>query len=423
MPAEVGKHRSNTPAILIIGLLAGCGHPGKLSANADPGNHIPCTNNPVRGSVVASEPLSVKVQGNHLIDGNGQTLQLRGVSVSGLEFVAAQGWSPRDPWGGTSPDWQAIRSWHANVVRIPLNEASWLGYSCVDLKGVTRNPDPGGNYKTAVSKAVHEATNAGLYVILDLHWSAPAHVCPLAQNPMADEDHSIAFWTSVATQFKSYPNVLFELFNEPFIGGSGPVWEPNWRTVMRGGDLSYYMTEQANPGEARVDFHWRVAGMQQMLEAVRATGATNVTLIGTPSWSQDLSQWTDNAPSDPIHQIGVVWHAYPNSNIVGSPQAAVPKLGSDAYGWAERILAAGYPILITETGDHNAPGTVGAPYLAHLLPWADEHAMSYLGWTWNAWDNPDNVLIKSSSGVPTDGYGTEFKQHLTCLAQAMSPPR
>jgi endoglucanase len=418
MPDETGQHRSYTSVLLIVGLLAGCSHSGNLSAET----HIPCTDNSHR-TVAPDKSLSVKVQGNHLIDGNGQTLQLRGVSVSGLEFVAVQGWSPKDPWGGAGPDWRAIRSWQANAVRIPLNEASWLGYPCVDFKGATHNPDPGGNYKAMVASTVSQATNAGLYVILDLHWSAPANACPLAQNLMADADHSLAFWTSVATQFKSYTNVLFELFNEPFIGGPGPVGESSWRTVMQGGDLTYYITKNANGGEAQVDFHWHAAGMQQMLDAVRANGAGNVILIGTPSWSQDLSQWTDNAPNDPLHQIGVVWHAYPNSNIAGDSQAVVPKLGRNAYHWAEHILAAGYPILITETGDHDAPGAVGAPYLAQLLPWADERQISYLGWTWNVWGNPDDVLIKSAAGAPTEGYGAEFKQHLICLAHVVSPPQ
>ena len=33
---------------------------------------------------------------------------------------------------------------------------------------------------------------------------------------MPDMDHSPAFWTSVATAFKSNPAVVFDLFNEPF---------------------------------------------------------------------------------------------------------------------------------------------------------------------------------------------------------------
>ena len=34
---------------------------------------------------------------------------------------------------------------------------------------------------------------------------------------MADADHAIAFWTAVATAYGNQPNVIFDLFNEPFI--------------------------------------------------------------------------------------------------------------------------------------------------------------------------------------------------------------
>jgi endoglucanase len=364
----------------------------------------------------SSGNLSVKVSGNHLVDGSGNTLQLRGVNVSGLEFVPVQGWDPSDPWGSqtgdASPNWTAIKSWHANTVRIPLNEASWLGYTCTDSTGATRNPDAGGNYKATVASAVSGATAAGLYVILDLHWTAPGNFCPLAQNQMADTDHSIAFWSSLATQFKSYPNVLFELFNEPFVG-YGSASAADWAVIMKGGAQTNYVTGGT---PYQVNYNWTVAGMQQMLSAVRATGASNVVLVGSATWDQDLSAWVANKPTDPLNQIAAAWHPYPNSNTVGDPQAALPKFGSIAYTWAQSVLDAGYPIVATETGDHDATGTVGAPLLANLLPWADARSVSYLGWAWDVWGDADDVLIKDAAGDPTDGYGVYFKQHLTDLA-------
>ncbi len=84
------------------------------------------------------------------------------------------------------------------------------------------------------------------------------------------------------------------------------------------------------------------------------------------------------------------------------------------------MLAAGYPVVITETGDHDTPGTVGSPFVSKVLPWADAHNVSYLGWTWNVWQDPDYVLIKDATGTPTDGYGQYFQQHLTCVASAAS---
>jgi hypothetical protein len=91
-------------------------------------------------------------------------------------------------------------------------------------------------------------------------------------------------------------------------------------------------------------------------------------------------------------------------------------LGVDAYSWAQSVLAAGIPLVLTETGDHNAAGTVGAPFVSKVLPWADKAGASYLGWAWDLWQDSDNVLIKDKAGTPTDGYGVYFQQHLACLA-------
>ena len=67
----------------------------------------------------------------------------------------------------------------------------------------------------------------------------------------------------------------------------------------------------------------------------------------------------------------------------------------------------------TETGDRNAPGTVGAPLVENVTRWADQHRMSVVGFTWNAWPEAhDNVLVKDAKGTPTDGYGKVFRAWL-----------
>ena len=66
---------------------------------------------------------------------------------------------------------------------------------------------------------VNQANTAGLYAILDLHWSAPGNHCPMLQTQMADTDHSLTFWQSIANQFKRNPTVVFKLYNEPFMDG------------------------------------------------------------------------------------------------------------------------------------------------------------------------------------------------------------
>ena len=101
--------------------------------------------------------------------------------------------------------YQAMQAWGINVVRVPLNEDCWLSINQVDPAF------SGANYRNAIQTEVNLIQQAGMYPILDLHWTAPGSASAQAQNPEPDQDHSPAFWQSVATAYKSNPAVIFEL--------------------------------------------------------------------------------------------------------------------------------------------------------------------------------------------------------------------
>ena len=77
-----------------------------------------------------------------------------------------------------------------------------------------------------------------------------------------------------------------------------------------------------------------------------------------------------------------------------------------------KIRIARIPVIVTETGDRNASGTVGAPLVANVTAWSDRHGVSVIGFCWNVFGEPDNVLIKDVDGTPTDGYGHVFRNWL-----------
>ena len=359
--------------------------------------------------------------------------------MSGLESVAIQGWDPGNPWGSQTgdptPNWTAIKSWGANAVRLPLNEASWLGLSCIDIGGSAGKPgatikaDPGGNYQATVEQSVAAATAAGLYVILDLHWAAPNDggmpACPTTQNPMADADHSVAFWTSVADQFKTNPAVIFELFNEPFLNSTDLVGSTPWPDLLNGGAVEQLYF---NGGAGEMNLTWSTAGMQALLDAVRATGATNVVLTSTLAYSSQMDGWLKYKPIDPAGQLGAVWHAYPSSQYPGQVSCVaddiinvwLPQCSALEMAAVQAIVAAGYPVVATEFGD-----AIGgsAPWASVLLPFADANGISYLGWTWDVWPGQSaNVLITDAAGTPTAGFGAYVKQHYLCRISSVSCP-
>jgi len=380
----------------------------------------PPTVTPTPGTTGAG--MSIRVQGNHMVDASGQTVQLRGVNFSAYEFVPIQGWSPSDPTGAQGgqpggPSWAAIASWKANAVRIPLNEASWLGYTCTDTSGVAHNPDPGGNYRSSLATNVDAANAAGLYVVLVLHWAAPGSVCPMLQTQMADADNSLNFWTSIADAYKGNPSVLFALYNEPFFDFdfTGDAWQ--YMMYGTGGSFSGYPATDGTGNWQDVKKPWAVASFQAMINAVRATGSTNIVLIGSTAYSADFSGWLTHPLVDPAGQLAASWHAYPAYGAVfGTPAYSQPNFAPAVFQEVKDIVASGTPVTITETGDQNSAGTVGAPFVATITQFADQNGMGVMAWSWDVWTVPNDVLIKDVSGTPTDGYGVFYKNWLVTHA-------
>ncbi len=362
-------------------------------------------------SIVASAatvPLSLKVVGNRLVNQNGVTTKLYGANRAGGEYACAQGWGIFE--GDTTlTGAQAIKSWKANTVRLPLNEDCWLGINGVNAAY------SGVNYQNAVKAYVKTLHDAGLYVILDLHWTAPKTVKALNQQPMADADHSVDFWKSVATTFKGDQGVIFELFNEPVLWYwtqdpvtkqwkklnffKNPSQDP-WACWKNGCAMSKYYTD--NSGTVGT-LEWNVAGMQTLVNAVRGTGAKNVILVAGLDWANDLSQWLTYKPYDSQNNLAAAWHAYPGS------------VCNNVTCWNANVapVAAKVPVVTTEVGD-NVCST--ASYMPVLLPWANSKNISYLGWTWNVWSTScENVLIKDYKGTPSNNFGVYFKNMLSTV--------
>jgi endoglucanase len=349
----------------------------------------------------SSAGLSLHVVGNHLVDANSNTVRLLGVNRSGQEFKCIQegsagslGWGIFD--GPVDlPSVQAIASWHANAVRVPLNEDCWLG-----INGV--NPSYGGAaYQAAIAGYVSTIHQAGLYVILDLHWNAPGTVAAGSQQPMPDADHAVDFWTSVASTFSSDPAVVFDLYNEPFLYGTY-LQDSNgdpWACWLSGCGLNQYLTGGTPYTQS---YNWNAVGMQTLITAIRGVGAKNPLMVGGLDWANDLSGWLAHQPTDPQNSIVASWHSYPGESC------------DTASCWTSTIapIALEVPVVTGETGDNVSSATT---YIDSFLPWEDSQGISYMGWTWNTWGDSTDILIADYTGTPTTNYGQKFHDHLASL--------
>jgi hypothetical protein len=322
------------------------------------------------------------VEGNRLIDRSGQPVQLRGVARSGTEYKCAQGESIFDG-PSDAASLAPIKSWGSNAVRVPLNEHCWLG-----INGV--QPAFGGAaYQQAIRDYVSLLNQNGLYAVLDLHGSGPGTSLSTELQPMPDLDHSPTFWSQVANAFKGNDAVIFELFNEPFpddnrdTASAWTTWRDGGTELIRGTTTPY-----------------QAVGMQALVDAVRATGATNVIALGGVRFSNSLTQWLDYKPSDPLNNLVAAWHVYNFSVCKDIP----------CFDSTVAHVAAQVPVLVTETGMN----VCDASFWNTVLNWLDARGSGYLAWTWTTtreFGCASNNLIVEYDGTPTT-KGQIYKAHL-----------
>ncbi|GAB2896341.1 cellulase family glycosylhydrolase [Streptomyces deserti] len=334
-------------------------------------------------------PPALHVSGNKLVDADGKTRRLLGVNRSGGEFMCVQG---RGIFDGPVDDAsiRAIADWNANTVRIPLNEECWLGLSNI-------KPEYAGTrYISAVKDLVARVKAHGMTPMLELHWSWGQYTGNSAgcsdvhagcQKPMPNMRYTPSFWASVASTFRDDPTVVFDLFNEPYPDRATSDATQAWRCWRDGGTC---------PG-----IGYEVAGMQDLVDAIRDTGATNPILAGGLAYSNDLSQWLTHKPTDPAGNLAAAWHVY-NFNAC-----------ADEGCWNATLapVAAQVPLVAGEIGEN----TCAHGFVDRVMRWFDDRGLSYLGWTWNTWDcNSGPALISSYDGTPTP-YGIGLRDHLRAL--------
>lgn len=337
---------------------------------------------------------SIAVSGSQLVDGEGTPVVLHGADTSGTEYACVSEHSIFDGAEEASAgSIAAMRSWHFDAARVQLNESCWLG-----IQGVSPAVS-GSAYRQAIEQYVSELNAAGMYVIIDLHFSSTGgQTKAKRQQPMPDERYAPAFWSSVAEAFKGDPAVIFDLFNEPYPDHNRDS-AAAWRCVLEG-----------SAGGTCKGLRYPAAGMQQLLDAVRATGARNVVMVGGPQYAGDLDQWLRYEPNDPLGQLAASIHIYWKNPA--EPEYS-PCYSSSCWEGVLAPLAARVPIVVGELGELDCGDSLYQPF----LQFADRHAISYLAWAWFVGScAAEPSLIESYAGAATP-YGSGYEQHLAALAE------
>jgi endoglucanase len=247
---------------------------------------------------------------------------------------------------------QLANDWQATLVRAVLgveNGGYLMSQAANEAKIIT---------------VADRAIAQGIYVIIDWH---DHHA----------QDHQAAavdFFTRMARKYGNEPGVLFEIYNEPMQVG--------WPAIK--------------------------AYAETVIAAIRAAGAHNLVIVGTPNWSQDV----DVAAADPItvdDDVAYTLHFY----------AATHKQ------WlrdkAQRALDAGLPLFVTEWGTcaSNGDGMIDAAETQTWLDFLADNQISWANWALN--DKAESSSALSVSAGTNGPWGGSALTASGMLVKAAIP--
>jgi hypothetical protein len=349
-------------------------------------------------SAFAQSP-QLKISGNHIVTASGGcTVRLKGVDFSGLEY-SVQGDGSGAPTttiaGNTMTNYvalatEAVNVWHANCVRLPINQDYWCG--CSNSKGT---PNAGYQAEILAVAAYCEANN--VYMDLDLHWSGTyggtSATAPcsggnswgtaLGQEDMPDWN-AVTFWGLVAntTGIKNNPAVMFDLYNEPH--------DVSWSVWRNGGSTG------SSPSNT--------PGLQQLLTTIRGVGANNVCIAGGLNWAFDLTGVVGKASGDST--VYALTDTGSGNGVLYASHCYSSKGYTVGSGWDPYVTIATstVPVLIEEFG---ATSSDGIGWTNSAIAWIDgtndnNYLYSATAWAFSADVSP--TLLTSFSGYPTSSY-------------------
>jgi aryl-phospho-beta-D-glucosidase BglC (GH1 family) len=296
------------------------------------------------GPVGVHGPLSVS--GPRLVDARGQEVQLKGPSSMWLN------WESR-PFAQDKQGLTWLRDdWKATLVRAAM------GVTTTDMRDEDYLSAPE-NATARVERIVEAAIGVGLYVIIDWH-DHEAHL---------HRDQAISFFTQMAQKWGSYPNVIYEIYNEPL--------QIEW-----GSDIKPYHAA--------------------VVTAIRAIDPNNVIILGTPNWSQ----FVDEAAMDPVAGTNLMYtlHFYACTH------------GAELRERADAARALGLPLFVTEWGaTHADGGTRRNPGLCldEAQRWHDWMNASKISWAaWKFDQCADTTCyFAPNTDVPTTGGWADSMLH------------
>jgi len=293
---------------------------------------------------------ALSVAGNQIRGANGEVAQLRGMSLYWSQAKAG-----RDFYNAGVVNWLAD-DWRANIIRAAMAiEGDW---SVVE-KGYLSDRD--GN-KNRVKAVVDAAIAKGIYVIIDWH----------DHNATSHQSEAVSFFSEMAQTYGSYPNVIYEIFNEPV--------DQSWNDIK----------------------NYSIA----VINAIRQNDPDNIIVVGTPKWSSEVAE-ASRSPITGKTNIAYTFHFY-----------ASEKWHYNHYmNKADSALQNGIALFVTEWGNSEASGNgnLNTEYMNAFMNWMEGKKLSWCNWSISdltetssalkagSWDAQGNIVHSVST---TGGWST-----------------
>lgn len=276
---------------------------------------------------------------------------------------------------------EAATAWGANTIRFQVSQRG------LDPLDSLFSP----TYLGRISSGVALARSYGFAVILSIQDQGPSG----GRSHGQPSEATIRDWETLTALFNGDQHVIYEIFNEP----QNPPTPEGWSLWRDGGPA------ERNRGTPAV-------GHQRVLDAIRATGSTNVVVAGAGQFGQRL----DGVPllHDPLGQVAYGVHPY-LTHTLRDPDDWEPGFG---------FLATQFPVVATEWSA--VPGVpfckpeweTTSPLLIDFLQARD---IGMLAWAFDVLD----TLIDDWQHTPTtlDGFrcGEEFDHGPGSLIKAEIP--
>lgn len=291
--------------------------------------------------------------GNQIFDAANVPVVLRGINRTGTQ-------SDRFP---TDAEIGQMQGWGADIVRVPLNESLWLN-TCSDT-----SPSNLAGYPSSVDAEVDAITSRGMVALLDLHWNVIQPCGTPAQYNMADALYAPTFWSQLASRYRGNLLVAFDLYNEPH-NIPDAVW-------LNGGKTTDYYSGVT----------YTAAGMQQLYDTVRGTGATNLVFATGQTWGSRPSR----LPLVGVNIVNAV-HDYtcpnnpPPNCSTANPYDPSPILDN----WLVTARAA--PVMVTEGG---WPAANDGTYNTNLVADTESHGWGWILFAWTGTSTTGFSLVGS----------------------------